>query len=128
MSLGSPFAADTRANNSWRLYEWITDQPLDQIPPERLAEVRSTPPVPTTSIFSRTDGVCAWQSSLQMEEERAEMVRLNMLAERERLMNGNGGQGGGGGAGGSAGGVGGVEGMPILPKGTGEMSTMLALV
>ena len=65
----------------------------------------------------------------RLEEERAEMVRLNMVAERERLMNGNGGgQGGGGGAGGgSAGGVGGVEGMPILPKGTGEMSTMLAL-
>ena len=62
----------------------------------------------------------------RLEEERAEMVRWNMLAERERLANGNGG--GVGGVGGGAGaGVGGVEGMPILPKGTGEMSTMLAL-
>ncbi len=52
ISLGSPFARDTKANNSWRLYEAITGERLDEIDPERLAEVRRTPPVPTTSIFS----------------------------------------------------------------------------
>lgn len=76
ISLGSPFAGDTRANNSWRLYEWITDEPVDQISRERLAEVRRTPPVPTTSIFSRSDGICAWQSSLQLEGERAESLEV----------------------------------------------------
>jgi pimeloyl-ACP methyl ester carboxylesterase len=76
ITLGSPFAADCKANNSWRLYEWITDERLDEIAPERLDEIRRTPPVPTTSIFSRTDGIAAWRSCLQLEEERAESIEV----------------------------------------------------
>jgi pimeloyl-ACP methyl ester carboxylesterase len=59
ISLGAPFAADTKANNSWRLYEWITGERLDEIPAARLAEFRDAPPLPTTSIFSRSDGIAA---------------------------------------------------------------------
>lgn len=60
----------------------------------------------------------------RLEEERAEVVRLNMLAERERLTSGgNGGNASGAGADAVE-----VEGMmPILPRGSGEMSSMLAL-
>ncbi len=76
ISLGSPFARDTKANNSWRLYERITGDRLDEIDPEKLAEVRSTPPVPTTSIFSRGDGVTHWRSTLQEEGPQAESVRV----------------------------------------------------
>jgi pimeloyl-ACP methyl ester carboxylesterase len=76
ISLGSPFARDTRANNSWRLYEAITGQRLDQIEPDRLAEVRRTPPVPTTSIFSRSDGVTAWRSALEVEGPQSESVQV----------------------------------------------------
>lgn len=76
ITLGAPFAADTKANNSWRLYEWITGQRIDEIPPARLAEFRDTPPVPTTSIFSRTDGVAAWRTSLQLEGPLAESIQV----------------------------------------------------
>ena len=76
ISLGSPFARDTRANNSWRLYEAITGDRLDEVDPERLAEVRRTPPVPTTSIFSRSDGVCAWRSALEVDGPRSESVQV----------------------------------------------------
>jgi len=76
ITLGSPFARDTRANNSWRLYEAITGERLDQIEPERLAEVRRTPPVPTTSIFSRSDGITAWQSALESEGPESESVQV----------------------------------------------------
>jgi pimeloyl-ACP methyl ester carboxylesterase len=76
ISLGSPFARDTRANNSWRLYEAITGDRLDEIEPERLAEVRRTPPVPTTSIFSRSDGVTAWRSALEVEGPQSESVQV----------------------------------------------------
>ena len=61
----------------------------------------------------------------RLEEERAEVVRLNMLAERERLTSGGNG-GGTSGAGADAVELE-VEGMPILPRGSGEMSSMLAL-
>jgi pimeloyl-ACP methyl ester carboxylesterase len=76
ITLGAPFAADTKANNSWRLYEWLTDQRIDEIPAERIAEMRRTPTVPTTSIFSRTDGIAAWQTSVQPEGPLAESIRV----------------------------------------------------
>jgi pimeloyl-ACP methyl ester carboxylesterase len=76
VTLGSPFAADCKANNSWRLYEWITGERLDELSEGRVAEFRGTPPVPTTSIFSRTDGIAAWQCAVQREEERAESVEV----------------------------------------------------
>lgn len=76
ISLGSPFAVDVKANNSWRLYEWITRERLDEVPEERLTQVRTTPPVPTTSIFSRTDGITAWQTALQPEGPRAESIEV----------------------------------------------------
>jgi pimeloyl-ACP methyl ester carboxylesterase len=76
ITLGSPFARDTKANNSVRLFEFITKERLDEIDPERLSEVRRTPPLPTTAIFSRTDGVTAWQTTLEMEGPRAESVEV----------------------------------------------------
>jgi pimeloyl-ACP methyl ester carboxylesterase len=76
VTLGTPFAADTKANNAWRLYEWLTGQRIDAIGPERIDEFRRTPPVPTTSIFSHTDGITAWRSAIQPEEARAESIRV----------------------------------------------------
>ena len=76
ISLGAPFAADTKANNSWRLYEWLTGERLDAIDAGRLAEFRDAPPVPTTSIFSRTDGIAAWPTSLQPEGPLAESIQV----------------------------------------------------
>jgi pimeloyl-ACP methyl ester carboxylesterase len=76
ISLGSPFAGDTRANNSWRLYEWITSKPLDEVPAELLDEIRRTPPVPTTSIFSRSDGIASWRASVQVEGPHSESVEV----------------------------------------------------
>jgi hypothetical protein len=37
----------------------------------------SPPPVPTTSIFSRTDGVVAWQCSLERETSKAENIEVD---------------------------------------------------
>jgi hypothetical protein len=38
--------------------------------------LRCTPPVPTTSIYSRSDGVVAWRASLQPEGPLAENVEV----------------------------------------------------
>jgi pimeloyl-ACP methyl ester carboxylesterase len=58
ISLGSPFNGSPRANNAWRIYEYASGRRADERPMGPLPE---QPPVPTTAIFSRTDGVCAWQ-------------------------------------------------------------------
>jgi hypothetical protein len=41
-----------------------------------MARVRQAPPVPTTSIYSRTDGVVAWQCSLNEDMPHTENVEL----------------------------------------------------
>lgn len=76
ISLGSPINGDGESTNSARLFEFMTGERLEDIDPERLDEVRRTPPVPTTSVFSRTDGITAWQAALEMEGPQSESVEV----------------------------------------------------
>lgn len=63
ISLGSPFAGDPRASNVWRTYQFVTGQKINQNHTRgQLREVARTPPVPTTAIYSKGDGVVAWQN------------------------------------------------------------------
>ncbi len=76
ISLGSPINGDAESTNSARLFEFVTRQRIADIDPEKLADVRRTPPVPTTSIFSRTDGITAWRASIEKEGPLAESVEV----------------------------------------------------
>jgi thioesterase domain-containing protein len=63
ISLGTPFAGGPRSTNAWRLYE-LTSGRSAQREAERF-ELHVAPSVPTSSIYSRSDGIVAWQASLQ---------------------------------------------------------------
>ena len=56
VTLGSPFSGDPRANNVWRLYEWVAGHKVDDPPIPRIGD---KPPVPTLAIWSRRDGIVA---------------------------------------------------------------------
>jgi hypothetical protein len=75
ITLGTPFGGHPRANNAWRLYEMVSGQNLDD--PELIAQVRQAPTVPTTSIYSRTDGIVSWQCSLNDELPHTENVQVH---------------------------------------------------
>jgi pimeloyl-ACP methyl ester carboxylesterase len=75
ITLGSPFAGHPRATNAWRFYEWVSGQDVHD--PELIEQIRGAPPVPTTSIYSRTDGVVAWQCSLNEESPQAENIEVH---------------------------------------------------
>jgi pimeloyl-ACP methyl ester carboxylesterase len=67
ITLGSPFAGSHRSTNAWRIYELASGRSV-----EREAEnydLPAAPPVPTTSIYSRSDGVVAWKASIQAPSE-----------------------------------------------------------
>jgi pimeloyl-ACP methyl ester carboxylesterase len=66
ITLGTPFTGHPRATNAWRFYEWVSGQHAHD--EALLAEVRQPPPVPTTSIYSKTDGVVAWACSINPPE------------------------------------------------------------
>lgn len=75
VTLGSPFAGHPKATNAWRLYEFASGRSIED--DAMIADLKITPPVPTTSIYSRTDGVVAWQCSQEAETERSENIEVH---------------------------------------------------
>jgi pimeloyl-ACP methyl ester carboxylesterase len=63
ITLGTPFGGSHTSTNAWRLYELAAGHRITEAI-ERF-DLAGAPPVPTTSIYSRSDGVVAWQASLQ---------------------------------------------------------------
>ncbi|OYQ41035.1 alpha/beta hydrolase [Rhodoferax sp. TH121] len=63
ITLGTPFSGSHKSTNAWRLYELTSGRSIAQ--EVENFDLPAAPPVPTTSIYSRTDGVVAWPSSLQ---------------------------------------------------------------
>lgn len=75
ITLGSPFSGHPRATNAWRLFEFVSGQSAHD--PQLIDEIRLPPPVPTTSIYSRTDGIVAWQCSLNPGLDHTENIELH---------------------------------------------------
>ncbi|MEP6791169.1 MAG: alpha/beta hydrolase [Ramlibacter sp.] len=63
ITLGSPFAGPPKSTNAWRIYELTSGRSIE-LESENY-DLASAPLVPTTSIFSRSDGIVAWQGSIQ---------------------------------------------------------------
>lgn len=77
ITLGSPFTGHPLASTAAHVYEWLSGDNFDNIDFNQHLEVRVKPPVPTTSIYSKTDGVVAWQCSIEADEaNQAENIHL----------------------------------------------------
>ena len=74
ISLGSPFTGNPKASNAWRMYEFMSGQKVGD--PQVHTPLRAPPPVPTTSIYSRSDGIVAWQCSVEAEGPLAENIEV----------------------------------------------------
>ena len=69
ITLGSPFRAVIRKNNAAWLYEYVSGgEKVEDIDPALLADFPNPAPVPTTSIYSKEDGVVPWQYCMEKEE------------------------------------------------------------
>lgn len=96
IALGSPIACCARSTNAWRLFELASGKRVSVHCRHKIAARRAVgdhaisddhcaicghgrhhaPAVPTTSIFSRTDGIVAWQCSLEEEGDKAENIEV----------------------------------------------------
>jgi pimeloyl-ACP methyl ester carboxylesterase len=63
VTLGTPFSGHPKSTNAWRLYELLSGESSDDT--HKYGPLEDAPPVPTTSLYSRSDGVVAWQCSIQ---------------------------------------------------------------
>jgi pimeloyl-ACP methyl ester carboxylesterase len=58
ITVSSPFAGPPTATNVWRQFEWLTGQRIDDPEVKAFGEEAAAPlPVPSTAIWSRTDGL-----------------------------------------------------------------------
>lgn len=79
VTLGSPFANDVRATNATRLYEALSGEAVGD-DPELLNALSGDLQVPTTSIFSRADGVVNWKTCLLRPSATAENVEVHLAS------------------------------------------------
>ena len=74
VTLGTPFTGHPKATNAWRIYELLSRSKVDDA--ELMAAIRKPPPVPTTSIYSRSDGIVSWRCSLNDPGPQVENIEV----------------------------------------------------
>jgi len=75
VTLGTPFTGHPRATNAWRFFELVSGHKTGD--EQLMAQIRQTPPVPTTSIYSRTDGIVAWRCSVMEPGPLSENIEVH---------------------------------------------------
>ncbi|MCA8901994.1 MAG: alpha/beta hydrolase [Hyphomonas sp.] len=65
ITLGSPISGDRNHSSARHVFEAINGKATEPEMAGRYQSLNHAPPVPTTSIFTRTDGIVSWQGSLQ---------------------------------------------------------------
>ena len=63
ITLGTPFSGSHKSTNAWRLYELASGRDVRRETSQY--DLPTAPMVPTTSVFSRSDGIVAWRASRQ---------------------------------------------------------------
>jgi len=76
ITLGSPFSGHPLASTGVRLYEWLSGENIEDMDFDRHHEIRVTPPVPTTSVYSKVDGIVAWKCSVESGIGQIENIHL----------------------------------------------------
>jgi pimeloyl-ACP methyl ester carboxylesterase len=64
ITIGTPFAGAAEHTHAGGVYRLLSGQE-PRLSPAMAKRLRTAPPAPTTSIFSRSDGVVAWQACIQ---------------------------------------------------------------
>ena len=74
ITLGSPFSGRPRGSNAWKLFEYVSETKVEHW--HVLRNIRTPPPVPSTAIFTRTDGIVAWRGCMEHQTELTENIEV----------------------------------------------------
>lgn len=78
VSIGSPMCGNPHANNASRIYEWLTHRKVDSPAARRRFELGPTPlPMPSSALYSKTDGIAAWQNCLATPDHQSENIEVH---------------------------------------------------
>lgn len=77
ITMGSPFAGSPKTSNVTWLYNAVSGERLSDINPELLERLAEPTPVPSTAIYSKTDGIVSWKSCRDAHpDEQHENIRI----------------------------------------------------
>ncbi|MFC5498963.1 esterase/lipase family protein [Caenimonas terrae] len=76
ITLATPFSALGDSTHAGALYKMLNGD-AGQLAPAVEARLRESPPVPTTSIFSKSDGIVNWRGCIEKRSRRTESVEVD---------------------------------------------------
>ena len=76
VTLGSPFGGTPQATNAWRIYELASGERANDGHKHMGGAIATAPNVPTTAIYSKSDGICAWQNCLEEDLPHTENIEV----------------------------------------------------
>jgi predicted alpha/beta hydrolase family esterase len=76
VTLATPFASLGDGNHAGTIYKLLNGDNA-QFSPELEARLRESPPVPTTSIYSKSDGIVSWRGCIEKRSPRSESVEVD---------------------------------------------------
>ena len=75
ITLGSPFTGDPFASKPSKLYQFITGEMGEDFE-ERLKASAEPPPMPSTSIYSKGDGVVPWRNCIEKAAPQTDNIEV----------------------------------------------------
>ena len=78
ITLGSPFTGNPLASPVARIYERVTGSRIAaKRMQDNMGESRKPPPVPSTAIYTRGDGVVAWENCVEPESPTTDNIEVH---------------------------------------------------
>jgi len=75
ISLASPFGGEQRGFDPW-IARLLTCRELPPRLRERLNRLHPPPPVPSTAIFTKTDGIAPWRACREIDADATENIEV----------------------------------------------------
>jgi pimeloyl-ACP methyl ester carboxylesterase len=77
ISLGSPISDDRNHTNARRLFEYLNGAEPEPMRAGKFRALGDAPPVPTTSILTKSDGIVHWRGSVQHGKGEVENIEVH---------------------------------------------------
>ncbi|MBE7938973.1 MULTISPECIES: alpha/beta hydrolase [Ramlibacter] len=76
ITLACPFAAVVQGNHAGTVYR-LLNRERARVPADMQARLRQPPPVPSSSIYSRSDGIVSWRACLEKATPASESIEVS---------------------------------------------------
>ncbi len=76
ISMGSPIRDNRNHTNATPLFEYLNGKEPEPIRQGRFTGLHNAPPVPTSSILTRSDGIVHWRGSVQHPQGQTENIEV----------------------------------------------------